>query len=224
MLNVEPKHFAVSGRATGFAVLLLLAFVSLGMQSCKSEVEEAARRVEFTQMVERKSAADAMNDLYVVADGDVEALARMLQATPSVINRIRRGETRPTQEFEEKYKEVLTYCYIHGRSFSKLRLALDDEYGWYDIIYYFPKHRPGWFWSILITLLFLLFVAEILTIFVETEIQKKIIVYVIWGVGIIILLAGLLFLAARVFMLIETPAPVEDRFVEGINPILERFL
>ena len=111
-----------------YFVIQLMVIILLSLQGCSyAETKEATRRVEYTQIVEKKSAIDAMNELYVAADGDIESLARILQTTPSVINRIRQGETLPTMDFEEKYKEILVYYNLNDRSFSKLQSALDDE-------------------------------------------------------------------------------------------------
>lgn len=192
-------------KSRNYAVLLLTTFVLLVLQGCSSERKEAARRAEYTQIVEQKSAIDAMNDLFVAADGDVESLARILQTTPSVINRIRKGETTPTLIFEEQYKEVLIYYNINGRSFSKLRSALDDEYGWYDSILNFPTHHPWWFWSVNIILILLLaFIALI----------------AIWP----ILAELLIFLIAWIAMLICSPGQMEDKYTDSINPVMEQLL
>ena len=47
-----------------------------------------------------------MNELYLACDGDVESLARILQCTPSSIDRIRNGKSEPTLQFEEKIKSI----------------------------------------------------------------------------------------------------------------------
>lgn len=186
-------------------MLLLIVFISMGVQSCSSESEKTVRRAEYTQIVEKKSAIDAMNELYVAADGDIESLARILQTTPSVINRIRQGETSPTQDFEGKFKEVLIYYNINNRSFSKLQSALDDEYGWYDSILNFPTHHPWWFWSINILLILILAFAALVAI---------------WP----ILIELLIFLIAWIAMLVCSPDPMEDKYTDSINPVMEQIL
>lgn len=212
MLHVDRTCCAAAQKVVVSVALLFISLVSMGLQSCKSDVKEAARRVEYTQIVERKSAVDAMNELYIAADGDVEALARMLQATPSVINRIRQGETRPTQDFEEKYKEALTYFYVNGSSFSKLRSALDDEYGWYDSILYFPQHHPWWFWGVTIVIVLAL------------TLPLRVLDFVQLYATLLPIAEILIFLIAWIAMLIDTPDAMVDKFVEGINPILEQLL
>lgn len=187
-----------------YFVIQLMVIILLSLQGCSyAETKEATRRVEYTQIVEKKSAIDAMNELYVAADGDIESLARILQTTPSVINRIRQGETLPTMDFEEKYKEILVYYNLNDRSFSKLQSALDDEYSWYNSVLNFPSHHPWWFWSINIVLILILpFAALIAT----------------WP----ILLELLIFLIAWIFLLIYSPSPMEDRYTDSINPIMEQ--
>lgn len=189
-----------------YFTILLIAAIALVVQSCSSsEAEEAARRAEYTQIVEKKSAVDAMNELYVAADGEIESLARILQTTPSVINRIRQGETSPTLDFEEKFKEVLVYYNLNDRSFSKLQSALDDEYGWYDSVLNFPSHYPWWFWSINIILILILAFAALVAI---------------WP----ILLELLIFLIAWIAMLICSPDQMEDRYTDSVNPVMEQMI
>lgn len=186
-----------------YFVIQLMVIILLSLQGCSyAETKEATRRVEYTQIVEKKSAIDAMNELYVAADGDIESLARILQTTPSVINRIRQGETLPTMDFEEKYKEILVYYNLNDRSFSKLQSALDDEYSWYNSVLNFPSHHPWWFWSINIVLILIL-------AFVAIAILP-------------ILLELLIFLIAWIFLLIYSPSPMEDRYTDSINPIMEQ--
>lgn len=187
-----------------YFVIQLMVIILLSLQGCSyAETKEATRRVEYTQIVEKKSAIDAMNELYVAADGDIESLARILQTTPSVINRIRQGETLPTMDFEEKYKEILVYYNLNDRSFSKLQSALDDEYSWYNSVLNFPSHHPCWFWSINIVLILILAFAALIAI---------------WP----ILLELLIFLIAWIFLLIYSPSPMEDRYTDSINPIMEQ--
>lgn len=189
-----------------YFTILLIAAIALVVQSCSSsETDEAARRAEYTQIVEKKSSVDAMNELYVAADGEIESLARILQTTPSVINRIRQGETSPTLDFEEKFKEVLVYYNLNDRSFSKLQSALDDEYGWYDSVLNFPSHYPWWFWSINIILILILAFAALVAI---------------WP----ILLELLIFLIAWIAMLICSPDQMEDRYTDSINPVMEQMI
>lgn len=187
-----------------YFVIQLMVIILLSLQGCSyAETKEATRRVEYTQIVEKKSAIDAMNELYVAADGDIESLARILQTTPSVINRIRQGETLPTMDFEEKYKEILVYYNLNDRSFSKLQSALDDEYSWYNSVLNFPSHHPWWFWSINIVLILILVFEAFIGI---------------WP----ILLELLIFLIAWIFLLIYSPSPMEDRYTDSINPIMEQ--
>ncbi len=189
-----------------YFVIQLMVIILLSLQGCSyAETKEATRRVEYTQIVEKKSAIDAMNELYVAADGDIESLARILQTTPSVINRIRQGETLPTMDFEEKYKEILVYYNLNDRSFSKLQSALDDEYSWYNSVLNFPSHHPWWFWSINIVLILILVFEAFIGI---------------WP----ILLELLIFLIAWIFLLIYSPSPMEDRYTDSINPIMEQIL
>lgn len=111
----------------------LFLIVTVGLfVSCSSNDEE--KHAEFARIVETSSVESLLNDLYLGCDGDIEALARVLKATPSSIERLRKGETLPTKEFEERVKEVSTYYVQNDQDFKKLRKILDDEYDWYDLI------------------------------------------------------------------------------------------
>lgn len=189
-----------------YFVFLFIVTLATMVQSCSStEVEEAARRAEYTQIVEKRTALDVMNELYFAADGEIESLARILQTTPSVINRIRQGETNPTLDFEEKIKEVLVYYNLNDRSFSMLQSALDDEYGWYDSVLNFPYHHPWWFWGINIVLILILAFAALIAI---------------WP----ILLELFIFLVAWLAMLVFSPGQMEDKYTDTINPVMEQML
>ena len=109
------------------ANLLLISLISLvSFVSCSSN--DAEKRVEIAKIIEGRNAKDLLNDLYIGSDGNVEALARMLGATPSSINRIRNGETKATEDFEKRIKDVSIYYSQNGQSFSKLRSTIDTEW------------------------------------------------------------------------------------------------
>ena len=111
------------------------------LASCSNDEETEAKRQEFVQIVESRSTAELLNDLYVGSDGDIEAIARILNCTPSSIERIRNGETLATSQFAARVVDVCSYYYLNEQSVSILRAALDDEWGWYDDVFYFPKHH-----------------------------------------------------------------------------------
>ena len=168
--------------------------------ACTSDAE---RQAEIAKIVESRSTVDLLNDLYIGSDGDIEALARVLNATPSSIERLRKEMSTPTNKFAERVKEVSIYYMQNDQSFSKLRSILDSEYEWYDSVLDFPSHHPYWFWSINIVLILLLaFIAII----------------VIWP----ILLELLLFLIVWICSLICSPSAMEDKYVDTINPVIEQ--
>ena len=153
------RFYDIAGRINRFLslrLLLSLMFVSLGLMSCSSDdVDEDAKRREFAQIVENRSAKDLLNDLYVGSDGDIQSLARMLNVTPSSIERIRKGETEPTDKFDKRIKDVSVYYFQNEQSYSKLRSVLDEEWSWYETILYLPNHYPWWFWDVTIGLFLL---------------------------------------------------------------------
>ena len=140
---------------------------------------------------------------YVGSDADLEAIARIMNVTPSSIERIRNGETEPTAQFEERIREVSLYYMQNDQSFSKLQSIVDPEYGWFDSILNFPSHHPWWFWSINIILLLILAFATLIAI---------------WP----ILLEMLIFLIAWIASLICSPGAMQDSYVDSINPTIEQ--
>lgn len=195
-------------------LLVVTLIVSPVIFSSCSNSDEAENRIEAAKVVESRSNEDLLNDLYLASDGDIESLSRILQVTPSSINRLRNGKTVATAKFEEKVKTVAIYYYQNDRKFSLLQSALDEEYGWYDSILNFPSHHPWIFWIVNIVLL-LIFVFPI-------------IIPVIWPIFVIaiwsILAEMLIFLIAWIVSLICAPDQMPDNFTNSINPTIEQVL
>ena len=182
------------------------------LSSCPGS-DEAENRIEAAKVVESRSNEDLLNDLYLASDGDIESLSRILQVTPSSINRLRNGKTVATAKFEEKVKTVAIYYYQNDRKFSLLQSALDEEYGWYDSILNFPSHHPWIFWIVNIVLL-LIFVSSIILII------WPILLIAIWSS----LAEMLIFLIAWIVSLICAPNQMTDKFTNTINPTIEQVL
>ena len=189
--------------------LIVSPFVFL---SCSGS-DEAENRIEAAKVVESRSCEDLLNDLYLASDGDIESLSRILQVTPSSIDRLRNGKTVATAKFEEKVKTVAIYYYQNDRKFSLLQSALDEEYGWYDSILNFPSHHPWIFWIVNIVLL-LIFVSSIILII------WPILLIAIWSS----LAEMLIFLIAWIVSLICAPNQMTDKFTNTINPTIEQVL
>lgn len=181
-------------------MIVMGAIFALTFTACDSNDE---KRTEIAKIVESRSCRELLNDLYIGSDGDVETLARMLGVTPSSIERIRRGSTRPTEQFEERVRDVSIYFAHNGQSFSKLRAAIDLEWGWYDSILHWPVHHP-WIFGIITFLLLCVCSYAKGELLIEIEI--------------------FIFLIAWICSLIFAPSVMEDRYVEMINPIVEQVL
>lgn len=175
----------------------------IGFLSCSNIEKEASKRIEIAKIVESRSSKDLLNDLYIGSDGDIESLSRMLGVTPSSIDRIRNGITIPTEEFEERIKNVFIYYAQNGQSYSKLRAAIDEEWRWYDSILHWPYHYPWFFWTVNIILILVLAFAAIIAIYP-------------------ILAEILLFFVVWMCSLIYSLPPIEDKYVDSINPIIEQ--
>lgn len=178
-------------------IAMVLSFTGI-LLSCSSDEE---KRAEFAQIVENRSCESLLNDLYLGCDGDVEALARVLRATPSSIERLRNGETLPTQEFEERVKQASVYYVQNNQDFSEVRAVLDKEYSWYDNVLDFPTRHKVLFWTINIIILLLLAFATL-----------------VWP----LLIELLIFLIAWICLLICSPEPMYDNYTDSINVTIEQ--
>ena len=181
---------------------VLTSIMSMTLTSCSTDAD---KRAEAAKVVEARSTQDLLNDLYLASDNDTESLARMLQVTPSSIERLRNGKSDPTVQFDEKVKTVSIYYYQNNRKYSLLRSTLDPEYGWYDSVLNFPSHHPFVFWGGNIILLLALAFATLIAI---------------WP----ILAEMLIFLIAWLASLIFSPTAMEDKYVDTINPVVEQVL
>ena len=168
--------------------------------ACSSDDEKHA---EFAQIVESRSCESLLNDLYLGCDGDIEALARVLKATPSSIERLRKGETLPTKEFEERIKQTSVYYVQNNQDFDEVRAVLDEEYAWYDTVLDFPTRHNVAFWTINIVILLILAFAAIVAI---------------WP----LLIELLIFLIAWICLLVYSPEPMVDNYTDSINVTIER--
>lgn len=195
-----------------FLYLVIVSF-ALTFNSCSS-TDDAENRVEAAKIVESRSNQDLLNDLYLACDGDVESLSRILQVTPSSIDRLRNGKTEATEKFEERTKTVAIYYYQNDRKFSLVQSALDDEYGWYDSILNFPSHHPWIFWSevVILALIFAsILICPLLSIIFTSAIG-------------VVFTEILIFLIAWIASLICTPNAMQDNFTNTINPTVEQVL
>lgn len=185
----------------------IFAFFPFLCTSCSDDAEE---RIEAAKVVESRGSQDLLNDLYLACDGDVESLARILQCTPSSIDRIRNGKSEATLQFEEKIKSIAVFYYQNDRKFSKLQSALDSEYGWYDSILNFPSHHSSIFWIITILL------------FILTALFFLPPVCLAASIGLII--EVLVFGVAWIAYFICTPDPIEDKYIDTVNPVIEQLV
>lgn len=189
--------------------ILMLCLSIIGLTACSSSDEdEAQKRIEITKIIENRSTQDLLNDLYIGSDGNIQALCRILNTTPSVVERIRNGKTEATSKFDERIREVTVYYSINSQSFSKLRSVLDPEYAWYNSILDMPSNHPYIFWSITICAILWIVVWMLLD-------------YFFW---IIALIWGLLFFIAWISSLLFSPKNLEDNYVNTINPVMEQVI
>ena len=99
-------------KLVSFFIVIIGGFL---MTSCSDDDSE--KRVEFAKIVESRTSQDLLNDLYVGSDADVEAIARIMNVTPSSIERIRKGEPIPPINLRNAYMRFLyIICRMINRS------------------------------------------------------------------------------------------------------------
>ena len=189
--------------------IVIIALCIMTVSSCSKD--ESEKRIEFAKIVESRTSQDLLNDLYVGSDADIEAVARIMNVTPSSIERIRKGETEPTAQFEERIREVSLYYMQNDQSFSKLQSIVDPEYGWYDFILNFPFHHPWWFWLGNAMLIILGFIAG------YNNLESLAIVLGLITIGELIFGC-----VAWITSLICSPDAIQDSYVDSINPTIEQ--
>ena len=192
--------------------LLIISISSLVfcVSSCSSSSSQGRKRAEAAKIIQNKDCGDLLNDLYLAADGDEQSLARILNVTPSVINRVRNGETKPSIEFEDRIREVSVFYYVNAKNFYRLRSDLDPK--WkpiIDTIGHLPKYNPVLFWFIL-----LLLVGGIVFCL-------KVWFYQSWK---LFALAVAIYLFIWLLSVIFAPRAMNDPYVDTINPVVEQVI
>ena len=180
--------------------------------SCSSDESEESNRSELAKIAENRNAQDLLDDLFIGCDGDVESLARMLNVTPSTINRIRKGKSEATPKFEEKIKEITIYYYQNDQSFVKLRSVIDEEWGWYDSVLKFYKLHPYCFWGI--NLFF------VLCLLIDYEWFGFEVPFSYFFIPIELVIGGIAWLCGILF----SPSPMNDKYIDVINPVVEQLI
>lgn len=195
---------------TSFFLVFIMIVTVTCLCSCSKENKEQRKRAEATKIIEGRSCKDLLNDLYLSADGDEEALARVLNVTPSAIERLREGTTRPSSQFEDRVKDVAIYYQMNGKSFYRLRSNFDPK--WkpiIDTIGCLPKYNPVFYWFILILLVG--GVVFCLTVWF----------YRTWPVFAI---SATVWILLWLLSLALSPSKMKDPYVDTINPAIEQVI
>ena len=175
--------------------------------------EEEKKRIEITKIIEGRDCAELVNDLYLASDGDDESIARILNVTPSVVNRIRTNETKASPMLEKNIRDVSVYFQLNGKNYMKLRSELDPKWKFIDTIGHLPSVHPILFWVILILLIGCLAFALVIWFwftwpyFLGTLLGYLVIIFLFW-------------LLSAVF----APRTMDDPYVDSINPVVEQIL
>lgn len=164
---------------------------------------------EINRIIENKEASDLLNDLYIASNGDVESIARILNVTPSSINRVRNGETTPSFELEDRIREVSRYYYKDNKDFYRLRSDLDPSWNLLHTIGYSRQTSPLLFWSIII----------IISIFYLYFNFKN--GFQNWKVTSILLVIIIVLYAISAAYANHFPKEMDDDYSTTINPVIE---
>lgn len=197
-------------RTKTFFFFWVMIVSSMLLFSCSTERGESRKRAEATKIIEGRSCKDLLNDLYLSADGDEQALARILNVTPSVIERLRNGITKPSAQFEDRVRDVAIYYQMNGKNFYRLRSNFDPK--WkpvIDTIGHLPKYNPVLFWFILILLIAGLIYC------------LKIWYYRSWPMFAI---AAIVWILIWLLSLILSPKKMKDPYIDTINPVIEQVI
>lgn len=93
-----------------------------------------------------------LSDLYIASKGDTWALARILNTTPAVIERLKNGETKANDNFNVTIKKTWEQFQLVDGNFLQLKRKLDPKWNWIDTLGHLPEVEPGIFYGALITL------------------------------------------------------------------------
>ena len=93
-----------------------------------------------------------LSDLYIASKGDTWALARILNTTPAVIERLKNGETKANDNFNVTIKKTWEQFQLVDGNFLQLKRKLDPKWNWIDTLGHLPEVEPGIFYGVLITL------------------------------------------------------------------------
>ena len=202
LLNLHMKKLA--------SLLIIIFTTVIVITSCRSNSNLEIKREEAAKIIQNKGCSDLLNDLYLAADGDEQSLARILNVTPSVINRVRNGKTKASIEFEDRIREVSIFYHVNAKNYYQLRSDLDPK--WkpiIDSIGHLPKYNPVLFWLILILL-----VGGVIFCL-------RVWFYQSWK---LFALAIAVYLIIWFLSVILTPRAMNDPYVDTINPVVEQIL
>lgn len=226
-------------------LLLGILFFSLFASSCsnyKNYLEDEENKIEVGKIAASHNAKEMLDELCIVfeedCDDEHQTISRILNATPSTLERIRAEETLPTKAFEDSIIQIFTMYkilekespwYLPNYETIILRYEKDNECGGIiDYIRYFP-----WRVSLLVFILVVFFPISAVFImlssdsgsdsFVEADssifwellenlfdlnMNLSLIALIVWG-------------AAWFLSLFFSPDPIVDEFQNSTNIALE---
>lgn len=226
-------------------LLLGILFFSLFASSCsnyKNYLEDEENKIEVGKIAASHNAKEMLDELCIVfeedCDDEHQTISRILNATPSTLERIRAEETLPTKAFEDSIIQIFTMYkilekespwYLPNYETIILRYEKDNECGGIiDFIRYFP-------WRVSLLVFILVVFCPISAVFImlssdsgsdsfvqadssvfwdllgnlfDLNITFSLIALIVWG-------------AAWFLSLFFSPDPIVDEFQNSTNIALE---
>ena len=225
-------------------ILLLggILFFSLFASSCsnyKNYLEDEENKIEAGKIAASHNAKEMLDELCIVfeedCDDEHQTISRILNATPSTLERIRAEETLPTKAFEDSIIQIFTMYkilekespwFLPNYETIILRYEKDNECGGIiDYIRYFP-----WRVSLLVFILVVFFPIQAVLIMLSSDSGSDSFVEAdsstLWEllgdfnkkISLIVLIVWCL---AWFLSLFFSPDPIVDEFQNSTNIALE---
>ena len=105
-------------------IAMVFIFSGMMFSSCVWITREPKENTisEYEKIIEQKDCQSILNDLYIASEGDIKSLSLIFKTSPTTIERLRKGETKATKEFEDVVKEVYLYYITNGLDFKELKV------------------------------------------------------------------------------------------------------
>lgn len=198
---MKLKNFKMT-RKLNFYLLTALFFIILTSCSKDNGTEPLIE-----EKLETMSGKEMLNDLLLKNDNDIRQLARIFECSPSTLKRIKSGETIPTSNGVNQFKNILNQSLIN-KDYTLDELDPSNQ-TWHKKMFFFFKNKIG-----TIAICYLIFF--IISIFFNlSDIALRIFLYSLY----IIIICSVVVCIANFF---TNEIITADNFKYNIDPIWEK--